>query len=179
MDLLRCKDYRLETISSVFFRFLLFVKKSCCYLSLSNEKRRRNFHIRVLPIKHKRSSAWQPRVTLLKSRDYKNFDTSPLILAWRGYKQTNMSAFSWLVEIFATIVGIQTLEHRRKMMRTPSKTQRTFFCILGIGSTFFSATLFLTLLSMFRPPFTANPSTETNESKRWAGKIAGSSLGEY
>lgn len=64
-------------------------------------------------------------------------------------------------------MGIQTLEHRRRMMRTPSKTQRTLFCILGIGSTFFSATLFLTLLSMFRPPFTANPSTETNESESY------------
>ncbi|KAJ7378547.1 Bifunctional glutamate/proline--tRNA ligase [Desmophyllum pertusum] len=49
-------------------------------------------------------------------------------------------------------------------MMTMSKTKRTFFCILGIGSTFFSATLFLTLLSMCRPPFNGNSTASTNES---------------
>ena len=49
-----------------------------------------------------------------------------------------------------------------------SKTKRIFFCILGISSTFFSATLFLALLSMFRPPFNAvNVATGTNESERY------------
>ena len=49
-----------------------------------------------------------------------------------------------------------------------SNTKRIFFCILGISSTFFSATLFLALLSMFRPPFNAvNVATGTNESERY------------
>ena len=49
-----------------------------------------------------------------------------------------------------------------------SKTKRIFFCILGISSTFFSATLFLALLSMFRPPFNAvNVATGTNVSERY------------
>ena len=48
-----------------------------------------------------------------------------------------------------------------------SKTERTVFCFLGIGSTFFSATLFLTLLSMCRPPFNAF-TAGTNASERWA-----------
>ena len=49
-----------------------------------------------------------------------------------------------------------------------SNMKRIFFCILGISSTFFSATLFLALLSMFRPPFNAvNVATGTNESERY------------
>lgn len=52
-------------------------------------------------------------------------------------------------------------------MKTTSKTERTIFCILGIGSTFFSATLFLTLVSMCRPPFNANFTESTNESESY------------
>lgn len=49
-----------------------------------------------------------------------------------------------------------------------SKTKRIFFCILGISSTFFSATLFLALLSILRPPFNAvNVATGTNENERY------------
>ncbi|KAM7444112.1 Transmembrane protein 41A [Porites harrisoni] len=49
-----------------------------------------------------------------------------------------------------------------------SSTKRIFFCILGISSTFFSATLFLALLSMFRPPFNAvNVATGTNKSESY------------
>jgi len=52
------------------------------------------------------------------------------------------------------------------MMKTMSKAERIFFCILGIASTFFSATIFLTLLSMCRPPFNSNVTAGTNESER-------------
>lgn len=48
-----------------------------------------------------------------------------------------------------------------------SKTKRIFFCILGIASTFFSATLFLALLSMFRPPFNSTSASEAVENGRY------------
>ena len=55
------------------------------------------------------------------------------------------------------------------MIDTMSKTKRIFFCIVGIASSFFSATLFLALLSMFRPPFLSNdadPASDSVENER-------------
>lgn len=56
------------------------------------------------------------------------------------------------------------------MIDTMSKTKRIFFCIVGIASSFFSATLFLALLSMFRPPFLSNdadPASDSVENERY------------